>query len=98
MNMGTVDIQSRFINALRTQASHQKGEPRNIQAAACPYCESQGRVFQSLEQLLDHTKLEHNSEIKRLSLPRAREKILKDLRYGQHSSCAFVMLKYFVAC
>ncbi|KAF2629342.1 hypothetical protein BU25DRAFT_457015 [Macroventuria anomochaeta] len=89
MNPGNVDTQSHFINALWTQASHHKAEPRPTTALSCPYCDHQGRVFQSPEQLLDHARIEHDSEFKGLASPRAREKLVKALRKsGQPTEAA----------
>lgn len=80
MNPGNVDIQSRFINALRTQASHHKGESRSTNTLLCPYPGHQGRVFQGVTQLLDHARAEHSTEFSGLASPQARAKLFEDLR------------------
>jgi hypothetical protein len=49
-----VDIQARFVNALRTQAKTAEAD-----SLPCPYCTHQGRIFQNIDQLLSHAKLEH---------------------------------------
>jgi hypothetical protein len=64
MSSPVIDIQSRFVNALRTQASH-KAEARAVGPLPCPYGHH-GRIFQSVEQLLDHAKAEHNTELRGL--------------------------------
>lgn len=61
MTSPIVDIQSRFVNALRTQASS-KAESRTAGSLPCPYGHP-GRTFQSVEQLYNHAKVEHASEI-----------------------------------
>lgn len=80
MNPASINIQSRFIDALRTQPSHHKGEPRSASALSCPYCSHRGRVFQNLDQLWDHARTEHNSEFNGLASPRARDKLDNDSR------------------
>ncbi|KAF1927420.1 uncharacterized protein M421DRAFT_101824 [Didymella exigua CBS 183.55] len=59
-----VDIQSRFVNSLRTQASN-KTESRTVGSLPCPYGHP-GRTFQSVEQLYNHAKAEHAPEIEGL--------------------------------
>lgn len=70
MELGNVDIQSRFVNALRTQASH-KVTSGFIGPLPCPYGH-EGRIFENIDQLLGHTKLEHSAEIEGLNSDRAR--------------------------
>jgi hypothetical protein len=73
MTSSHIDIQSRFVNALRTQASH-KAESRLTGPLPCPY-DHHGRMFQNIDQLLDHTRVEHASEIKNLDDKQARSKV-----------------------
>ncbi|UPX21243.1 uncharacterized protein EKO05_0011436 [Ascochyta rabiei] len=80
MSAGNIDVQSRFINALRTQASHHKAEPRSTNALSCPYFSHHGRIFQSPGQLLDHARTEHSTEFKGLASPQARAKLAHDLK------------------
>ncbi|XPT03184.1 hypothetical protein M3J09_012285 [Ascochyta lentis] len=80
MSSGNIDIQSRFINALRTQPSHHKAEPRPPKAFLCPYCGHHGRVFRNAEQLLDHARTEHNTEFEGLASPQARAKLVQDAK------------------
>lgn len=70
MTSPIVDIQSRFVNALRTQASS-KAESRTAGSLPCPYGHP-GRTFQSVEQLYSHAKVEHASEIDGLDETQAK--------------------------
>ncbi|KAJ4355819.1 uncharacterized protein N0V89_003840 [Didymosphaeria variabile] len=54
-----VDIHSRWVTALRTQAKTVDAPPTD--ALSCPYCEHSGRIFQSLDQLVNHANVEHAS-------------------------------------
>ena len=71
MNPGDV-VQSRFVNALRTQG---KGEYPPTSALPCPYQGHHGRIFLSIEQLFDHAKAEHASEIAGLEPRQARAQL-----------------------
>ncbi|KAJ4986121.1 hypothetical protein SVAN01_08385 [Stagonosporopsis vannaccii] len=73
MDFPQVDIQSRFVNALRTQASH-KAESRLSGPLPCPYGHD-GRMFQNIDQLLDHTKAEHASELQGLDDKQGRVQV-----------------------
>ena len=68
-----MDIQSRFVHALRTQARH-KAEPRLAGPLPCLYGHS-GRMFQDIDQLLNHLKAEHVSELTGLDEKEARLKV-----------------------
>jgi hypothetical protein len=70
MTSPVIDIQSRFVNALRTQASS-KTESRTVGSLPCPYGHP-GRTFQSVEQLYNHAKAEHASEIEALDEVQAK--------------------------
>ncbi|KAL5423574.1 hypothetical protein PMIN04_003839 [Paraphaeosphaeria minitans] len=54
-----VDIHSRWVTALRTQAKTVDAPPP--EALPCPYCEHSGRMFQTVGQLYSHAKVEHTS-------------------------------------
>ncbi|KAH8704679.1 hypothetical protein GQ44DRAFT_629914 [Phaeosphaeriaceae sp. PMI808] len=73
-NTGNIDIQSKFVKALRTQG---KAEYPLSGALPCPYPGHHGRMFQSVDQLYDHAKTEHAAQIANLKPAQAREK-LKD--------------------
>lgn len=73
MAISRVDIQSRFVNALRTQASH-KAERSQAGSLPCPYGH-QGMTIQSVEQLLGHAKSEDTSELVDLEKSQARRKV-----------------------
>lgn len=64
MDLPHVDNQSRFGNALRSQASN-KAENRFSGPLPCPYGHD-GRIFQTTDQLLDHARTEHASEVQGL--------------------------------
>jgi hypothetical protein len=87
MNPGEA-VQSRFINALRTQG---KADPALTGGALqCPYPGHHGRMFQSLDQLFDHAKAEHASQLHkepRQARAQLKEAALK-LRRSDHSSDA----------
>jgi hypothetical protein len=73
MTTGNVDIHSKFVHALRTQG---KTEWSLNGALPCPYGHH-GRMFQSLDQLYDHAKTEHESQFTDLKPSQIREQ-LKD--------------------
>ncbi|KAF2743025.1 hypothetical protein M011DRAFT_411394 [Sporormia fimetaria CBS 119925] len=64
------DIHSSFVNALRTQAKTVERRPSD--SLPCPYCEHQGRIFQTLDQLFSHAKVEHASDLPSMDPSRAR--------------------------
>jgi hypothetical protein len=64
-----VDNHSRFLKALRTQAKTADTPPS---ALPCPYCMNQGRIFQNLDQLLHHSKVEHASTLQAMDPGRVR--------------------------
>lgn len=70
MDSSNVDIQSRFVHALRTQATH-KASNRFVGPLPCPYGH-EGRIFQDIDQLLGHARAEHSAEIEELNDERAR--------------------------
>ncbi|KAF1847404.1 uncharacterized protein K460DRAFT_57815 [Cucurbitaria berberidis CBS 394.84] len=89
MNPGDV-VQSRFVNALRTQG---KAEYPLANALPCPYPGHHGRIFQSVDQLFDHAKAEHNAEIGSLEPRQARAQLREaalKLRRSDQSSDATV--------
>lgn len=60
VDTSSLDIQSRFVNALRTQKySNARSQPSSI--LSCPFGHSR-RHFQDFEDLLSHTRAEHTSE------------------------------------
>lgn len=73
MTSPVIDIQSCLVNALRTQASH-KTESRAAGPLPCPFGHH-GRMFQSVEQLLEHTKDEHTAELDGLDNEQGRLKV-----------------------
>ncbi len=73
MDSCVMDIQSRFVNALRTQAAF-KPQYRGAGCLPCPYGH-QGRMFQNIEQLMAHAKGEHASELTGLGEEEAKRKI-----------------------
>ena len=61
MDPSNVDIQAHFNNAFRKQKSPKlESEPSEL--LTCPYGHS-GRIFQNFQQLLDHARVEHASEV-----------------------------------
>jgi hypothetical protein len=72
MDTGTVDIQSKFVQALRTQ---KKTEWPLTGALPCPYPGHHGRMFLNLDQLYDHAKAEHGPQIDGLKSGQAREQL-----------------------
>jgi hypothetical protein len=79
MEPANISIQPRFVNALGTQASY---KPRKNLATAllCPYPGHNGRIFNSINQLLDHAKTDHAEYFGDLSPDEARRKLAKDAR------------------
>lgn len=75
MASGTVDIQSKFVQALRTQkATERPGKG----ALPCPYGH-QGRIFLNIEQLYDHVKAEHGQLFDALEPDQVREQLKTDV-------------------
>jgi hypothetical protein len=74
MDAVPIDIQSRFVNALRTQG---KADYPLSGALPCPYPGHHGRMFQDINQLFDHASEDHHSEIAGLSPIQAKEKLKK---------------------
>jgi hypothetical protein len=72
MDSGTVDIHSKFVHALRTQS---KAELPLSGALPCPFPGHDGRMFQSRDQLYDHAKAEHASELLEFKPEYARERV-----------------------
>jgi hypothetical protein len=72
MDTGTVDIHSKFVNALRTQG---KAEYSLSGALPCPFPGHHGRIFQSADQLYDHAKTEHASELLKFNPEQARDQV-----------------------
>jgi len=72
MDNAPVDIQSKFVNALRTQ---QKAEYSLSSALPCPFPGHHGRMFQSIGQLWGHAKQAHDEEIAHLDPDQAKEKL-----------------------
>ncbi|KAF1967763.1 hypothetical protein BU23DRAFT_482364 [Bimuria novae-zelandiae CBS 107.79] len=70
-----VDIHSRWVTALRTQAKTAEAPPTD--ALPCPYCGHSGRIFQSVDQLLSHTRVEHPSLLEALH-PEAARALVRD--------------------
>jgi hypothetical protein len=68
--LAPVDIQSKFVNALRTQ---RKAEYPISGALPCPYAGHHGRMFQSITQLYDHAKDDHRDEVANLEPNQAKE-------------------------
>jgi hypothetical protein len=68
-----VDIQSRFVNALRTQAKTAKTTQSN--QLPCPYCTHQGQIFQDVDQLLNHAEIKHVSILQTMETGQARVQV-----------------------
>jgi hypothetical protein len=76
------DMQSRFINALRTQPKMES--PLDL-SLPCPYPGHAGRMFLDIDQLYNHASYEHASDIASLEPSQAREELRTaslELRYG----------------
>lgn len=72
MNSG--DTEFRYVNVLRNQGN----KPEALSGALpCPFPGHQGRIFQHINQLVDHAKTEHSSEIEGLE-PRQARAFLKE--------------------
>jgi hypothetical protein len=71
-----VDIHSRFVNALRTQAKTADALPSD--ALPCPHCSHQGRIFQNIDQLYSHAKVEHASLLQGLDPARVRAQLKEE--------------------
>jgi hypothetical protein len=84
MDLPKVDIHAHFNNAFRKQKSP-KVESEPPELLTCPYGHS-GRIFQNFQQLLNHAKDEHVSEVSGLndeqSLLRLQEAVAS-ARYGE---------------
>ncbi|KAF1357737.1 hypothetical protein EJ07DRAFT_127523 [Lizonia empirigonia] len=79
MSSGHVDSPSHYVHVLQTQPIHHKAEPRSASRLPCPYPGHEGRVFQGIEQLLNHARTDHDAEFKYLESPQARAKLAQDL-------------------
>lgn len=71
-----VDIHAPFVNALRTQAK--TVDKQQSDALPCPYCTHQGRIFQTIDQLFDHAKVEHASLLQSMGKPNQARAQLRD--------------------
>jgi hypothetical protein len=65
MDPPKVDIHAHFDNAFRKQ-NNIKVESEHSGLLSCPYGHS-GRIFQSIQQLLDHARIEHTLEVSGLN-------------------------------
>ena len=63
------DVQSRFVNTLRTQ---DKTDPRSAGFLPCPYCQN-GTTFQTMQLLWAHAQAEHASMIMNMAPNEARD-------------------------
>jgi hypothetical protein len=63
---------SRFVHALRTQKGQAESAPTS--ALPCPYGH-QGRIFANINQLFDHVKADHSTQLQNLSPLEARAKV-----------------------
>ncbi|KAL5434023.1 hypothetical protein PMIN06_011513 [Paraphaeosphaeria minitans] len=68
-----VDSNSRWVTALRTQPKTVDALPQD--ALSCPYCENNGRIFQTLDQLYSHAKVEHASLLDTMDPETARTQV-----------------------
>lgn len=84
-----MDVQARFVNALRAQAK-MAGEPQP-EALPCPFCTHQGRLFQSVDQLFAHAKFEHTLLLEAMGEPnQARAQVKNEaLKLWVHSAKSF---------
>jgi hypothetical protein len=71
MTSGHVDLEARYVEALRTQPKTADA-PRSS-ALPCPYCTHQGRMFQTPSQVYNHVELEHAADLQALRLEPARK-------------------------
>ena len=69
-------VQSKFVNALRTQ---RKSEPPLSGAIPCPYPGHHGRIFLNIDQLYDHARTEHARQIEGLKPKQAREYLKEEV-------------------
>ncbi|KAF2030790.1 hypothetical protein EK21DRAFT_100265 [Setomelanomma holmii] len=76
MNPAGEVIQSKFVNALRTQG---KSESQLPDVITCPYPGHHGRIFQNIDQLYDHMRTEHARQIENLKPKQAREFLRDEL-------------------
>ncbi|KAF2107222.1 hypothetical protein BDV96DRAFT_654068 [Lophiotrema nucula] len=74
--MTNVDIQARFVNALRTQAK----TVEQSDVLTCPYGDHQGRIFQTFDQLFQHAKVEHTAILQGLDESKARSHVKDAIR------------------
>lgn len=74
MDAVNIDIQSKFVNALRTQG---KADYPLSGALPCPYPGHHGRMFQDINQLFDHALDDHAAETAGLQPSQAKEKLKK---------------------
>ncbi|PSN58690.1 hypothetical protein BS50DRAFT_417535 [Corynespora cassiicola Philippines] len=64
-----------YVTALRTQPKVADAPPSD--AYVCSWCEHQGRIFQSVDQLYSHAQADHPTAIQNLDPAEARARILK---------------------
>jgi hypothetical protein len=84
MELPKVDIHAHFNNAFRKQKSP-KVESEPSELLTCPYGHS-GRIFQNFQQLLDHARGEHASEVSGLNDDQSYSKLEEAVaraRYGE---------------
>jgi hypothetical protein len=70
MTSGNVDLEARYVEALRTQPK--SADAPLSDALPCPYCSHQGRIFQTVDQLFAHAKVDHAAVLQALQLDPAR--------------------------
>ena len=84
MDPSNVDIHAHFNNAFRKQKSPKlESEPSEL--LTCPYGHS-GRIFRNIHQLLDHTRVEHASEVSGLNDEQSHLRLQEAVaraRYGE---------------
>jgi hypothetical protein len=64
--------QSRFVDALTTQKGQAESPPSD--ALPCPYGHD-GRIFATFNQLYDHVKADHSSQLRNSNDQEARSKV-----------------------
>jgi hypothetical protein len=82
------DIHTHFSNAFRKQKSP-KAESELPGLLSCPYGHS-GRIFQSFQQLLNHARDEHASELSGLNDEQSHlrlQEAVASARYGESTQC-----------
>ncbi|PSN74078.1 hypothetical protein BS50DRAFT_627446 [Corynespora cassiicola Philippines] len=85
--MTNVDVHGgRYVTALRTQPKVADAPPSD--AYVCSWCEHQGRIFQSVDQLYSHVQVDHPKAIQNLDPAEARARILKTVAVADRSSDA----------